>query len=118
MDRRKELKLQYKQNPPPMGVYQIRNQVNGKVWVTSAMNLHGAVNRYPSQFTFGSFQIKALQDDWNQYGPDAFVLEILETVDLNEYPENEWPAAVAMLEEMWIEKLQPFGEKGYNKPKK
>lgn len=117
MDRRKELKLQYKQNPPPMGVYQIKNQVTGKVWVTSSMNLKGAVNRFPSQFTFGSFMIKDLQDDWNNYGADAFVLEILETINPDEYPESDWRAAVTMLEEMWIEKLQPFGERGYNKKK-
>lgn len=117
MDRRKELKLQYKQNPPPMGVYQIRNQANGKIWVTSTMNLNGAVNRYPSQFTFSSFKIKDLKDDWNQYGPDAFTLEILETIDPNEYPESDWPAAVAMLEEVWLEKLQPYEDEGYNKRK-
>jgi len=117
LDRRKELKLQYKQNPPLMGVYQIRNLVNGKIWVTSAMNLHGAYNRYPSQFSFASFTIKDLKDDWNQYGADAFVFEILETIDPNEYAEADRRAALALLEEIWLEKLQPYGDKGYNKQK-
>ncbi len=35
-DRRKELIRQYKDNPPPAGVFQIRNLINGKVYVSSA----------------------------------------------------------------------------------
>ncbi|MGE5454881.1 MAG: GIY-YIG nuclease family protein [Methylocystaceae bacterium] len=118
LDRRKELKLQYKQNPPPMGVYQIRNNINGKIWVASSMNLHGSSNSYHYKLaTTGAHRVKELRDDWERYGPDAFVFEVLETVNPDEFPQADWRAALALLEEIWLEKLQPYGDKGYNRPK-
>jgi len=101
-----------------MGVYQIRNQVNCKIWVASSLNLHGAANRFPLQFATGTHLVKDLQEDWKRYGGDSFVFEILETVNPDDYPQEDWASAVAMLEEIWLEKQQPYGDRGYNKAKK
>ena len=38
---KKELKKQYKQTLQPMGVYQIKNLVNGKIFIGSVKNLPG-----------------------------------------------------------------------------
>lgn len=57
---------------------------------------------------------RALQKDWNDFGPDAFEFEILDTLkpaDSSGYdPSND----LRVLEEMWLEKLLPFDERGYN----
>jgi hypothetical protein len=31
--------------------------------------------------------------------------------------ETDYRAETAFMEELWLEKLQPFGERGYNEPK-
>ncbi|VBB05922.1 Hypothetical protein LUCI_1133 [Lucifera butyrica] len=117
-DRKKELKLAYKQSPPPMGVYQIKNAVNGKILVGSSLNLPGKKNSFLFQLKLGSPINKVIQADLNLHGPDAFHFEVLETIKATEVPEEEWRRAVTALEKKWLDKLQPFAEKGYNTRKK
>ncbi|MDF2568995.1 MAG: group intron endonuclease [Sporomusa sp.] len=115
MDKRKELKLAYKQTPRPMGVYQIKNHKNGKVLVSGSMNLPAFFNSQRFQLSLKSHRNKALQEDWNLYGPDAFSFEILETIDGDKIAEADWRDAVSALEEKWLNTLQPYGDKGYHK---
>lgn len=117
MNRRKELKQAYKQSTRPMGVYQLTNTVSGKVLIGSSMNLPGKKNSIHFQLEWNSFINKAVQADWNIYGPDAFAFEILETIKPEEIPEVSWRDAVSALEEKWLEKVEPYGDKGYNSPK-
>jgi hypothetical protein len=56
-----------------------------------------------------------LQKDWNEHGPGAFLFEILEVVELKDDPNFSLEDELTLLEQIWIEKLQPFGEHGYNK---
>jgi hypothetical protein len=114
MDRRKELKLAYKLNPRPMGVYMIKNTVSGKMLIGSSMNLPGKENSFRFQLELNGFPNKAVQADWNAYGPDAFLFETLETIKSQEIPEEEWRKAVSTLEEKWLDKLQPYEDNGYN----
>ncbi|MHB9094837.1 MAG: GIY-YIG nuclease family protein [Eubacteriales bacterium] len=118
MDRRKELKLTYKLNPPPVGVYQIKNQLNGKVFVGGTMNLSGIFNRHRFQLNSKCHVSKSLQEDWDLYGADAFTFDILETVKSEEISKDDWREAVSALEDKWLNTLQPYGESGYNKQKK
>lgn len=115
--RRKELKAMYKNNPPPMGVYQLKDTVNGRILVGGSMNLPGRRNSHFFQLAMGSHPIKALQADWQAHGETAFAYEVLETVDASKLPPEEWRPAVAALEAKWLDKLQPYEEKGYNKEK-
>ena len=58
---------------------------------------------------------KELQKDWNQYGKDEFTFDILEILNKNNNnPYFNEKEALLELEEKWLEKLQPYGEKGYN----
>ncbi len=114
MDRKKELKLAYKLNPRPMGVYQIKNTVNGKTLVGSSLNLPGKQNSFRFQLELNGFPNKAVQADWNNYGPDTFAFEILETIEPQKIPEADWRKAVSALEEKWLDRLQPYGDNGYN----
>ncbi|GBG57585.1 nuclease [Sporomusaceae bacterium FL31] len=117
MDRKKELKLAYKETPPPMGVYQIKNTVNGKILVGSGMNLPGKHNSCLFQLKINRHPNTELQADWNTAGPTAFTFEILETLKYQELPESQWRKAIAELEDKWLAKLSPYGDKGYNKLK-
>lgn len=117
MDRRKELKLAYKQTPPPMGVYQIKSNMNNKIFIGSSMNLHGKKNSYAFQLNANTHYNKELQIDWNTYGSASFSFDILETIKPEELSPDDWREAVSTLEKKWLHTLQPYEEQGYNKRK-
>ncbi|MDF2634936.1 MAG: Excinuclease subunit domain protein [Pelosinus sp.] len=117
MDRKKELKLTYKQTPLPMGVYQIKNNINGKILIGSSMNLPGIFNRHRFQLNATVHSIKELQEDWHQHGSDAFTCDVLEIIKSEDILKEDWPKAILALEEKWLSNLQPYGEKGYNQLK-
>lgn len=118
MDKRKALKLEYKQTPRPMGVYQVKNNVNGKVFVGSSPNVDGKINGTKFQLEMGSHKNKDLQNEWNTYGEQTFSFEVLELLEPDEDPSYDHSDDLEVLEELWLEKLQPYGEKGYNKIKR
>jgi len=65
--------------------------------------------------TVGSHFNKAMQKDWNAFGPDKFVFEILETVKVKDDDENfNLYDELTLLEQIWLEKLKPVGDGGYN----
>ena len=112
---KKELKQNYLQTPRPMGVFQIRNLTNEKVWIGKSENLDGILNRHEFALKANGHQNKQLQADWNELGADKFAFEILEEL---EYRDNlDLKKELEFLEDMWLEKLEPFGNKGYNEPK-
>jgi len=111
---RKELQREYKERVKPSGVYQVKNLTNGKVLLGSSLNLEGLLNR--SRFTLrtNSHPNKELQKDWNELSPDQFLFEILEVVQVQDDPNFNLKDELTLLEQIWLEKLQPFGERGYN----
>ncbi len=113
--RKEELKKAYKEREPEMGIYQIRNIKNGKVFIGSSQNLPGMYNRYSFQLKLGSHRNRDLQSDWNEYGEDSFVFETLDTLKPKTEPGWNPEADLNMLCELWLEKVQPYNERGYNK---
>jgi group I intron endonuclease len=111
---RKELQLEYKERVKPSGVYQVKNLVSGKVLLGSSLNLEGLLNRNRFTLRNNSHTNKELQKDWNKLGPDQFVFEILEVVQVKDDPNFNLKDELTLLEQIWLEKLQPFGERGYN----
>ncbi|ASS64916.1 MULTISPECIES: GIY-YIG nuclease family protein [unclassified Paenibacillus] len=121
---KKELASEYKQSFRPMGVYQIRNTQNGKVLVCGSMDLPGAKNRLDFFKSTGLNSMHELQQDWKTYGADSFVYEELDQIKPKEEFMGDrselkaYQAEVDALLELWLEKLEPYGDKGYNKPKR
>ena len=113
-DRRKELIREYKERKIPSGVFQIRNSVNGKVLLGSSLNLEGKLNRHRFQLMAGAHPNQNLQKEWIEYGPEKFQFEILEVVKVKDDPDFNLEDELTLLEQIWLEKLNPFGEKGYN----
>lgn len=121
---KKELATAYLTSFRPMGVYQIRNAENGKVLVGSSMDLDGMYNRLSFSKQMNANTFMELKDDWNRYGGNAFVFEVLDRINPREEQMNDpselqaYKDEVETLLELWLEKLQPYGERGYNKPKR
>lgn len=111
---RQDIKREYKERKKPAGVFQVKNLVNGKVLLGSSLNLEGPLNGHKFMLSNGSHRNAALQKDWNTYGPDKFVFEILEVVKVKDDPNFNLLDELTLIEQIWIEKLQPFGERGYN----
>ncbi|GEM_PF-4555932 len=66
---------------------------------------------------FGSHRNKGLQEEWNQFGETAFVYEVVAELAYKSATED-YGKEVAVLAELYLEELMPFGEKGYNKQAK
>ena len=118
MTNRRQAKLDYKLSHRPMGVYQIRNTLNGKVWIDSSINVPAKFNRYRLQLNARSHPAQALQSDWNIYGEGAFEFEVLEPLEPREDPRYDYASDLEVLEGLWLEKLEPYDERGYNERKK
>ncbi|HVI40955.1 MAG TPA: GIY-YIG nuclease family protein, partial [Anaerovoracaceae bacterium] len=115
-ERRKALQEEYKQQKTYMGVYQMRNKVSGKIYISSTPNLKSRWLTIEGQLTMGSFPNAELQKDWTEFGSEAFTYEVLEEKETDEISDVRWE--VKQLEKLWLQKLQPYEEKGYNKPPK
>jgi hypothetical protein len=112
-DHRKELIRQYKEIKIEAGVYQIRNTKNQKVCVASTPNLK-TMNGKPMMLRGGAHKNKKLQEEWNKFGEGAFVFEVLEVLKEKEEGYFDKIGELKNLEKKWLEKLQPYGERGYN----
>ncbi len=114
----KALKKEYQQSHRPMGIWLIRNLVNDKVLLGASLNLPGILNRHKFELQMGSHKSKALQADWNALGRGRFTFEMLDEISPRADPAYDYRADLLSLEDLWLEKLAPFGENGYNEPKK
>ena len=114
---KKQLKKNYQQTPRAIGVFLIRNNLNDKVFLAAGVDLHGLMNRHRFQLKNGSHPNKQLQADWNESGRDNFAFEIVDELSPRAGDEVDYRAEVAFLEDLWLAKLKPFGERGYNLPK-
>jgi len=115
---RSKIKSQYKQTIQPMGIFSFTNTKNKKVFVGRSLSLHQAYNRLKFQLEHNSFMNKELQKEWNEYGAESFSFEILDTLQpVEDDPGKNYSDDLKELEELWLEKLHPYGEKGYHKAK-
>ena len=114
----KELKKAYQQTPRQMGVFQICNLVNDKVFIAMSLNLPGIINRHRFDLEKGSHRNTQLQKDWHEYGSEKFIFEILDELTPSDDPSRDYREELLFLEDLWLDKLQPYGEQGYNEPKK
>lgn len=113
----KQLKKDYQQTPRAIGVFLIRNNLNDKVFLAAGINLPGLINRHRFQLNHDGHPCKQLQADWNELGSNNFAFEIVDELSPRAGAEVDYRAEVTQMEDLWLEKLKPFGERGYNQPK-
>jgi hypothetical protein len=116
MDRKKELKLQYKQMKPDMGIFIIRCKNNNKCFINAVHDLRGAQNGALVRLGAGMHPNKELQKEWKEYGSDAFTIEVLETLkyDKDEI-KTDYTEELTLLQMIWEEKLTEQGLVFYQK---
>lgn len=90
-----------------MAIYQIRNKINGKVYIGSAVNIKYRWRSHRSLLRKGIHHSTHLQRAFNLYGEDNFAFEVLEAVNNR--------SALLDREQFWIDKLGSCNDKnGYN----
>lgn len=74
-------------------IYKIRNVVNGKFYVGSAVDTRTRFRQHRRLLKNGTHHCKHLQSAWNKYGEDVFKFEVVEYVDgrdMLEAAEDRW----------------------------
>ena len=99
-----------------MGVFQVKNNVNGKIFIDSCSNLKNRWFTLKMHLDTGRHPNSELQKDWNSFGPEAFTYEVLEQKEADKVTDVRWE--LKKLKQKWLEKLEPYGDRGYNKPPK
>lgn len=115
MKTKKEIKDHYKEMRFQIGVFQIRNKVNNKIYIESSLDLVTIWNRYKFQLNSGHHPNKNLQKEWTAFGQENFTYEILSEIkQVDTKTMEQYRKEAKQLEIMFISDLQPFGDKGYN----
>jgi len=118
MKTHKELKEEYKQKKYKMGVFQIKNNTNGKVLIGSSLDLVAIWHAQKLQLDFGMHSNAELQNDWKEFGAENFTYEILEEIKQSDDNPDDYAKEVKTLEALIIAEIEPFDSKGYNKKPK
>lgn len=106
MKTRKELKEEYRQSKPTMGVFKIENKTNGKLLIEASTNIPSLWNRYRMELKMGSCRNIALQDDWKEYGADNFVFEILSEMEHKDEADLDYNKELEILKDMVVDELK------------
>jgi hypothetical protein len=117
IDRKARIR-EYKEKPPPAGVYRVRNTATGKSLVGSTANLPGMLNRVRFQLEHGSHPDRELQSDWDELGSNAFEFEALDQLKPRDEPAYDPTGDLRVLKEMWLEKLMAAGEPLYRQSRR
>lgn len=108
MDRRRELKEQYKQMKSEMGIFAVRSKDNSVCFLETTQNLKGKMNRTKFQLQNGSHPNKEMQTEWNQRGESDFIIEILEKLeyDKDDDSKTDYSEELFIMKMLWEEKLK------------
>jgi hypothetical protein len=110
---RRALTRQYKEAPPPMGVYAIRNLVEDRLYVGASNNVEGAINRARFELKMNGHRNRGLQQDWQRLGAEAFHCEVVDTVKMRDDPAFDAQAELADMLTLWREELGCRGARDY-----
>jgi hypothetical protein len=113
MDKKRELKRQYKEMKPAMGIFIIRSKMNNKCYIQATKDLRGVMNGAQVRLEGGIHPYRELQKEWSELGSENFIIEILENLEY----ENEESVAedLALLQMIWEEKLTKENKEFYKK---
>lgn len=116
MDRKKELKLQYKQTRPQMGIFIIRSKANNKCYIQTTQDLRGVINGAKARLQGGMHINHELQKEWTDFGADNFTIEILENLEYDkDESKTDYTEDLALLQMIWEEKLAEENLEFYKK---
>lgn len=106
MDRKKELKLQYKQMRPQMGIFIIRSKANKKCYIETTQNLKATLNSTKFKLGAAAHPNRELQKEWKDFGAENFRIEILENLEYDkDESKTDYTEDLTWVKMIWEEKL-------------
>ena len=106
MNRKKELKRQYKLMKKPMGIFAIKSKLANKYYIRATNDLKGTMNGDLFKLGSGNHPNRELQKEWKEYGKEGFSVEILEKLDYDkDESKTDYEEDLTLLEMIWEEKL-------------
>jgi hypothetical protein len=106
LDRKKELKQQYKEMKPDMGIMIVRSKVSNKCFLQATPNLRGTINGTKFKLNAGAHPNRELQKDWNELGEDSFSIEILAQLEYDkDETKTDYSEELEVLQMIWEEKM-------------
>lgn len=88
INRKKELLAAYHDRHPEMGVISFRCVITDEIFLTTAADIPAKFNRLRFQLSSGNCPNKRLQGLWEQYGEDAFVLQVVKRLEYDNSNED------------------------------
>ena len=104
-------------------IYRITNLINGKIYIGSALYFKSRRASHWNKLDAGIHHNKHLQNAWNKYGRENFVIEIIEKIDRDENEGTEiFKKRLLAREQYYLDTLlfavnndKRFFQLGYNK---
>jgi group I intron endonuclease len=90
---------------PQSGIYAIRHDASGKLYVGSAVNLKRRFKDHRVRLVRGDHHAQKLQRSWDKYGENAFSFILLEACE---------PADLLLREQYWMDVTESASERGFN----
>lgn len=110
MDRKKELKEQYKQMRPDMGIVGIRSKKEDWCYIEGTQNLRATTNGTYFKLQSGFHPSRELVKKWKEYEEDNFIFEVLEQLEYDkDETKTDYTDDLALLVMEWEEKLVDKG---------
>ncbi|MBN1631502.1 MAG: GIY-YIG nuclease family protein [Thermoleophilia bacterium] len=111
--RRAQLRREYKERAKQAGVFRVRNEVNGRVLLGSALDLRAPLNRVAFELDMDMCQNADLKSDLATHGRNAFVIEVVELIEVGDDPSFDPKRELEALEQKHLALLD--WETAYNK---
>ncbi len=112
---RKEMVRKYKETPRPAGIYRVQHLPSGRTLLGTSPDAPAMLNRIRTQLRTKGHPNRALQADWDADGPDAFLFEVVDLLPPAEDAAKDLSGELAVLEELWMERLDLPEELTYGK---
>ncbi len=106
MKTRKELKEEYKQRKPQMGVFRIRNIKTDTVFIDSSIDIAAKQNRHLAQLKMGLHPNKELQKDWKEFSSEDFAFELVSEIEHQDEGQPDYKKEVELLQNMVMDELK------------
>lgn len=110
MDRKRQLKEEYKSTKLPMGILALRCIKNGNCYLKGSVNLKATENSLRFQLGMGNYPQKTLLSDWKEYGEAGFSFEVLDTLEYDkDETKTDYREDIEVLRQIWKDKLEESG---------
>jgi len=107
---KKDLREQYRQMKPAMGVFAVRNIRSNRCFLEASADIPSMFNRIRFQLDMGMHPNRALQQDWKEQGADAFTFETIDRLEYsNDAAKTDYREDLKTLKSLWRDRLAGEG---------